>query len=204
MARTRSEIREVPLSISFSRVATSTEAAILTRAARAVPASRVANNDSSASGWTFFRARSAASCHRSFCPWLRNKESIWSSRSLSASGSRGTSLCWMKEASSFSISDFWAGLRSRLPNSWLASRIFFRISRNWPAARLAAEAGLFNSWASPAESFPRGPNGRVVAPCEWFREFCRTSGRRGVGSAPASSAQAREKERKGNAGRSRR
>ena len=36
MARTRSEIRDVPLSISFSRVATSTEAAILTRAARAV------------------------------------------------------------------------------------------------------------------------------------------------------------------------
>ena len=36
MARTRSEIRDVLLSISFSRVATSTEAAILTSAARAV------------------------------------------------------------------------------------------------------------------------------------------------------------------------
>ena len=53
MARTRSEMRDVPLSISFSRVATSTDAAILTRAALAVSASSVANNDSSASGLTF-------------------------------------------------------------------------------------------------------------------------------------------------------
>ena len=53
MARTRSEMRDVLLSISFSRVATSTEAAILTRAARAVSASRIANSDSSASGLTF-------------------------------------------------------------------------------------------------------------------------------------------------------
>ena len=87
IARTKSEMRDVPLSISFSRVATSTEAAILTRAARAVSASRVANNDSSASGLTFLRASSAAICHKSFWPWLRNKESICSSRSLTASGS---------------------------------------------------------------------------------------------------------------------
>ena len=53
IARTRSEIRDVLLSISFSRFAISTEAAILTRAARAVSASRVANNDSSASGFMF-------------------------------------------------------------------------------------------------------------------------------------------------------
>src|SRR5712692_2932851 len=68
MARTKSEIRAVLLSISFNRPATSTEAAILTRAARAVSASRIENNDSSASGLTFLRARSAASCHRWFFP----------------------------------------------------------------------------------------------------------------------------------------
>ena len=53
MARTRSEIRDVLLSISFNSLATSTEAAILTRAARAVSASRVENKDSSTSGFTF-------------------------------------------------------------------------------------------------------------------------------------------------------
>ena len=44
------------------------EAAILTRAARALSAPRVANNDSRTSGLTFLRAKSAASCHKSFCP----------------------------------------------------------------------------------------------------------------------------------------
>ncbi len=58
----------MPLSISLSNVATSTDAAILTSAARAVAGSRVANRDSSASGFTFLRANSAAICHKSFCP----------------------------------------------------------------------------------------------------------------------------------------
>ena len=61
-------IREVLLSISFNRLATSTEAAILISAALAVSASRLANNDSNTSGLMSRRARSAASCHKSFCP----------------------------------------------------------------------------------------------------------------------------------------
>ena len=75
---------------------------------------------------------------------------------VSASG--GTTSCCVNEASSFSISDFWAGVRSRLPSSRLASLIFFRMSRNWLAARFAAEAGLLSSCASPAESFPKEAN----------------------------------------------
>src|SRR6202522_2874535 len=94
IARTRSEIREVLLSISFSKFATSTEAAILTSAARAVPASRAANNDSSASGLIFFRARSAASCHRSFCPWLRRNETMCSSRAVGGEESGGGRVLW--------------------------------------------------------------------------------------------------------------
>ena len=115
--RLSTEIRDVLLSISFSRFATSTDAAILTRAARAVSGSSAANNDSSAAGWTHFRARSAASCHKSFWRWLRNKESICSSRSLVANASGGCSFCWMNEASNFSISAFWAEVRSCLPSS---------------------------------------------------------------------------------------
>ena len=66
IAPTNSEIREVLLSIWLSRSAISTEAEILTNAARAVPASSVVKSCSNAAGFTFFRARSAASCHRSF------------------------------------------------------------------------------------------------------------------------------------------
>ena len=43
-----------------------------------------------------------------------------------ASGSGGTSSLWTKEASSFSISDFCAGVSSRLPSSWLASLDFLQ------------------------------------------------------------------------------
>ena len=75
---------------------------------------------------------------------------------VSASGG-GTSCC-VNEASSFSISDFCAEVRSRLPRSRLASLIFFRMSRSWLVARLAAEAGLLSSCASPADSFPREAN----------------------------------------------
>ena len=50
------------------------------------------------------RARSAASCHKSFCPWLRNKESICSSRSLMASASGGGSSCCTNER--FQLLDF--------------------------------------------------------------------------------------------------
>ena len=75
---------------------------------------------------------------------------------VSASG--GTTSCCVNEASSFSISDFWADVRSRLPSSRLAFLIFFRMSRNWLAARFAAEAGLLSSCASPAESFPKEAN----------------------------------------------
>src|SRR4029077_18621295 len=68
IARTRSEILDVLLSISINRFAISAEAAILTSAARATSASRVENNDSSTSGLMPLRARSAASCQRSLCP----------------------------------------------------------------------------------------------------------------------------------------
>ncbi len=72
-----------------------------------------------------------------------------------ASGSDGTSPLCTNDASNFSISAFWGAVRSRLPNSWLVSLIRFSASRNWLAARLAAEAGLLSSCASPAESFPK-------------------------------------------------
>ena len=70
-------------------------------------------------------------------------------------GSGGTTSGCMKEASSFSISDFCADDRSRFPSSRLASLIFFKMVRNWLAARFAADAGLLSSCASPAESFPK-------------------------------------------------
>ena len=134
MAPTRSEIRDVLLSISSSRFAISTEAAIRTSAARAVSASRVANSDSSTSGFTPLRARSAASCHKSFWPWLRSKESIWSSRSLMASVS-GSFVALHKR--SFQLFDF-RFLRSRklVPSQFLA-RVFDLLQR---VAQLAGGA----------------------------------------------------------------
>ena len=68
IARTRSEILDVLLSISFTSPAISIEVEILTRAARAVPASSVAKRLSKASGVKLRLANSAASCQRSFCP----------------------------------------------------------------------------------------------------------------------------------------
>ena len=74
-AFTRSEILDVLLSISFSTPATSPNAEIRHKAKRAVSASNIANRCSKVSGRKFLRARSDASCQRSFCPWLRNSES---------------------------------------------------------------------------------------------------------------------------------
>ena len=59
---------------------------------------------------------------------------------VSASG--GTTSFCVNDASSFSISDFCAGVRSRLPNSRLASLIFFRMSRNWLVADARGVIGV--------------------------------------------------------------
>ncbi len=82
MAFTRSEMRDVLLSISSSSDATSSDAAMRTSAARAVLASIDPSICSNASGSTFLRARSAASCQRSVCPCARSRVSICSSRLL--------------------------------------------------------------------------------------------------------------------------
>ena len=107
IAPTSSEIREVLLSISFNRSAISMEAEILTSAARAVSASSVANNCSSTSGLKFLRARSAASCHKSFCPWLRSRESSSVFQIAGGQARRAEARpTWVSEVSNFSISDF--------------------------------------------------------------------------------------------------
>src|SRR3981189_2855254 len=72
---------------------------------------------------------------------------------VSASG--GTMSCRGNYVSSFSISAFCVEVRSRRPSSRLAFLIFFRMSRNWLVARVAAEAGLLSSCAAAAESFPK-------------------------------------------------
>jgi hypothetical protein len=95
----------------------------------------------------------------------------------------------MNEVSSFSISDFCAGVRSRLPSSRLASLIFFRMSRSWLAARFAAEAGIVEFVRKPAESLPKEANrSRCCSIGGWFRGSGRTSTPPGAWPAPASSA----------------
>jgi hypothetical protein len=68
IAPTRSAIREVLLSISFNKLAISSEAAILTTAARTVSASSLSNKGWSVDGVIPLCANSADNCHELFRP----------------------------------------------------------------------------------------------------------------------------------------
>ncbi len=82
MARTRSEMRAVLLSIWSSNDATSSEAAMRTNAARAVSPLHRPEQVLEGLRSTLRRDRSAANCHRSVLPWFRSTVSISSSRLL--------------------------------------------------------------------------------------------------------------------------
>ena len=142
IARTRSEIRDVLLSISFSRFAISTEAAILTSAARAVSASRAREQ-------RFQRLRLDVLARQIGRQLPQVVLPVTAQQGINlifqiADGERicGTFVRLGKEASSFSISDFCAGVRSRLPSSWLASLIFFRMSRKLTRGALGGRSGI--------------------------------------------------------------
>ena len=148
-------MREVLLSISFSRLAISTRAAIRISAARTT------------SGSSFQRGIPAVWVEGSCAP---NPPPAATDRSghgceaanralprgsVCARTSGGGSSELTSEFSNFSISALCSGVRF-LPSK-LQARIadsLNSVSRSWLAARFAADAGLFNSCANPAESLP--------------------------------------------------
>ena len=110
-------------------------------------------------------ARSAASCHRSFCPWLRSRESICSSRSLMASGSGGGAVALQRmtlPASRFPI--FVPAVRSRASQfvAGIAHLASAPRATGWPRAwRRTRDYSVH----APARRkvFPAKPAGRAAA-----------------------------------------
>ena len=193
IACTSSEIRAVLLSISFSRFAISTEAAIRTSAARAVSASRVANNDSSASGLTPSSRQIGRQLPQVVLP-VTAQQGIDLIFQI-ADGQRIERGFVRLDERSFQLLDFRSLRRREVAPSQLLGRVLDSLQHVAQQAGRAfrGRGGIVQFVRQPSRKLSQArPAGRAAAPSAWSRESGLTSGPPAAGPAPAFSAPAQE------------